>query len=159
MKLLKYLNSSYGSKDISELVDFIQVAPIELPEDKTYYFEKEESNVNIYGRSAGIEKYNIISDTNCSLKEIKSEKKGIRICVKHENIESIVLHFKKYVDKNNKIYINSSSGRSSYGESNESRYFNSSSESNESNESSESRVSKLFSRSSESNESKGGESR
>ncbi|MFH1637517.1 MAG: hypothetical protein ABIB71_03775 [Candidatus Woesearchaeota archaeon] len=97
MEPLKKLKATYGSEDINNLVDFTRRAPIELPESKTYRFEKVGSVIHIYGEDSGINQYNIADlSEGMSLKGIKTTPQAIEINLSFEGIEKILLHTKPY---------------------------------------------------------------
>ncbi len=97
MKKLKELKGTFGSKDIGELVDFVNNAPIQLPEDKKYHFEKDGKVVNVYGVGSGITQYSMGTfEQGTRLKGIKPTSKGTTIYVKFGGIEQVILHSKPY---------------------------------------------------------------
>ena len=93
MKSLKDLKGTYSSKDISNLVDFTSEAPLKLPENGTYRFEKQGTVVHIYGVHEGIKEYEIgdIPDS-MTFNGIKQSDLGVVVKLHWEDIDSVFLH-------------------------------------------------------------------
>lgn len=93
MKPLKDLKGTYGSKDISNLVDFTSKAPVQLPEGGQYHFEMDGSTVHVYGVRNGIKQYNIGNlGEGMSLSGIQTTNRGVEIGLSLGEVERIILH-------------------------------------------------------------------
>ncbi len=118
MKRLKELKGIYGHKDIGKLVEFTQKAPIKLPADEHYYFEKNGNVIDIYGTEEGIERYSISGlAAGMSLSGIVTTDEGIEINLSIGGIEKIVLHSEPNDDLEDIVSQNRSSGYSGGGSS------------------------------------------
>jgi hypothetical protein len=92
LKPLKDLKGSYGSQDISQLVDFTKGAGINLPESEVYFFEKKGNTVHIHGTSSGISEYELPNYSGT----VKVTSSGIELGYKFGGVEKVVLHTKPY---------------------------------------------------------------
>jgi hypothetical protein len=159
MKYLKDLKGNYGSSDISNLVEFIKIAPIQLPEDNEYFFEKLDETIHIYGIKEGIKKYFFTNNwDNNYLKYISITKEGIEMSLEYQGIEKIILH-DKACGKKMMSSPTKTLQQEAYRESIESRGTKESSESNKSTVSNESRKFRIGYGKATPKESRGGESR
>ncbi|MBI4919055.1 hypothetical protein HY837_03935 [archaeon] len=108
MKKLNELKGTFGSKDIGELVDFVNKAPIKLPEDKRYHFEKDGKVVNVYCVDSGITQYTIDGKVN----GVVTTSEGTEVRVAFGGVEKVVLHSVQYNPKPLVLYRSGSRPRS-----------------------------------------------
>jgi hypothetical protein len=92
MKLLKELTADYSAKDIADLVDFIIDAPISLPEDQRYRFEKVGSVVHIFGYSQRIVSPKHLYDDAA----VTTSSSGLEIAVNRRAVKRVVIHSMPY---------------------------------------------------------------
>jgi hypothetical protein len=91
-KPLKDLRGSYGSNDISQLVDFTSQANINLPESGNYFFEKQGNTIHVYGTREGISEYELPEQSGA----VRVTSEGIELGYKAKGVERVVLHARPY---------------------------------------------------------------
>ncbi|MGV8086496.1 MAG: hypothetical protein ACP5N1_02605 [Candidatus Woesearchaeota archaeon] len=97
MKALKDLKATYGSEDISRLIDYVKIVPVELPEGVKYYFEKQGNAVHVYSIGKGINEYQIGTlEAEVAFRGAKKTSEGQEISLVIGEIEKIILHTKPY---------------------------------------------------------------
>jgi hypothetical protein len=97
MKPLKDLKGDYASKEISDLVEFTSRAPIHLPENEKYHFEKHGTTVHIHGNKNGIKIYEISKlEKDMTLDGLKYTFNGVEINLKYGGVEKVILHSSPY---------------------------------------------------------------
>ena len=91
-KPLRELRGSYGSSDVSELVDFTRQANVHLPSSEAYFFEKQGNTVHVYGTAKGISQHEVPEGAGA----VRVTSTGIELGIRLGGVEKVLLHSKPY---------------------------------------------------------------